>query len=89
MAGLGQHNILQEHKAWNLRRVLRAATIAKFAANVLIIRDILRHRRRKSRRISQLQLQHVTRIEPSIAGKGAAEGLYKKENYSAKSRFHR
>ena len=28
MAGLGQHNILQEHKAWNLRRVLRAATIA-------------------------------------------------------------
>ena len=76
MAGLGQHNILQEHKAWNLRRVLRAATIAKFAANVLIIRDILRHRRRKSRRISQLQ--HVTRIEPSIAGKGAAEGLYKK-----------
>ena len=50
MAGLGQHNILQEHKAWNLRRVLRAATIAKFAANVLIIRDILRHRRRKTQK---------------------------------------
>ena len=59
MAGLRQHNILQEHKAWNLRRVLRAATIAKFAANVLIIRDILRHRRRKTQKNKPTATRHT------------------------------